>query len=306
MLHPRLCIPISDTEIVLSIQVQITRVSRLEYQSLLSILRTVLADELAGLPTTLDTLKKNTKKSIPLLELRIELTILLQLDAMPTRTAGDKGTYKVFAENLYFFNPQTFFQAYLSTPQIRKKIYKGLSCFVNSLAELQESNIQYSSIRITSGKFAIYLIAIQEQQQPSTLPLLATRATKYIREYTSQPSRPIFPSNFVRFECSDSDCECYTTNTSMYRYLGIVLAVAKDIRTGSTVGVVILRIRRLATPIQIRSIQNEGDDLVNNIVPPAIDIGREVFLLGNNRHVYYVLPTVVELIDYELYTYYDF
>lgn len=42
----------------------------------------------------------------------------------------------------------------------------------------------------------------------------------------------------------------------VYRYLGVVLVVAKDIRTDSNIGisVVILKIRRLATPTQIRLI----------------------------------------------------
>lgn len=33
---------------------------------------------------------------------------------------------------------------------------------------------------------------------------------------------------------------------------------------------------------------------------------KEVFLLSDDTHVYYVLPADVELIDFELYVYYDF
>lgn len=43
----------------------------------MSILRAVQADELTALPNTLDILKKNTKRSLPLLELYIESTTLL-------------------------------------------------------------------------------------------------------------------------------------------------------------------------------------------------------------------------------------
>lgn len=71
----------------------------------MSILRAVQADELTALPNILDTLKKNTKRSLPLLELRIESTTLLQLDSMPIRTVGLKETSEVLTEKLYFFNP---------------------------------------------------------------------------------------------------------------------------------------------------------------------------------------------------------
>lgn len=305
--HPRLLGSIGDTEMALGIWAQITGISRPEYQSLMSILRAAHTDELASLPNTLDTIKKNTKRSLPLLELRMESTTLLQPDSMPTRPAGEKesGEVHVLAEKLYFFNPQTFFQAYLSTPQIRDKMYEGLGCFVDSPAELWESNMWHSSIRITSGEFAIYPMKVQ-QQQPPTLPLPATRAAKYAQEHTGHPGGPIFPSDFVRFECNNAGCECHTTR--VYRHLGVVLGVAKDMRTDSNTGIgaVTLKIRRLATPTQIRSMWNEGDDLVDNMIPPAIDAGQEVFLLGDDSHVHYVLPAVVEPIDYELYVYYDF
>lgn len=73
----------------------------------MSILRAAYTDELTSLPNTLDTIKKNTKRSLPLLELRIESTTLLQLDLMPTRPVGKKesGEVYVLAEKLYFFNP---------------------------------------------------------------------------------------------------------------------------------------------------------------------------------------------------------
>lgn len=302
ILYPRLVSPISDTKIALGIQAQITGVSRLEYQSLISILRVVQADELTALPNILDTLKKNTKRSLPLLELRIESITLLQLDSMPIRTIGLKETSEVLTEKLYFFNPQIFFQVYLSTLQIRNQIYKGLSCFVNSLAELQESNIQYLSIRITSSKFAVY--PGESQRLKRQLLQITTEAVRYIYKYTGQASGLIFLSDFVRFEYSNTGCNCNT----IFRYLSVMLAVAKDIRiyTRSATSTIILKVRQLATLNQIRTLQDEGDNLVNNLVPQAIDTGREVFLLSDNRYVYFVLPAVVEPIDYKLYTYYTF
>lgn len=63
--------------------------------------------------------------------------------------------------------------------------------------------------------------------------------------------------------------------------------------------------RQLATARQLRNIWDEGDDLVDNIVLEPL-VNKEVFLLGDDRHVHFVLPSLVDPIDFQLYAYYDF
>lgn len=302
--HMRLRSTIFDTEMAVGIWAQTIGLSRPEYQTLLSILRTAEPDDLRSLPTTLDTLKRRTKGALPLLEIRMESTSLLEPQRMPSRPAGRKDTDEgTPVETLYFFNPQTFFQAYLSTPDIVNKMYFGLGLFVDSPAELWETNMWHSTIRISSGEFAVYPGVAQSASQ-ETAPAI-TEVTRYAQEHTGQPGGPIFPSDFVRFACRDTSCECRRQGGDL-RHLGVVLAVAKDMRTSTgKTGAVTLRVRRMASAAQLSELWQEGDDLIENMTPEPIT-GKEVFLLGDDIHVHYVLPADVEPIDFELYAYYDF
>lgn len=157
----------------------------------------------------------------------METIVLLEPERMPSRLAGDKDTAeRVLSEKLYFFNPQVFFQAYLLSAEIERKMYKGLGTFVDSPAELWEANMWHSSIRISSGEFAFYLGVYRP---PYAVPTIET--SRYAREHTGTPRGPIFPSDFIRFQCSSStQCEC--KQGGGFRHLGVVLAVAKDMRSG--------------------------------------------------------------------------
>lgn len=91
------------------------------------------------------------------------------------------------------------------------------------------------------------------------------------------------------------------------RHLGVVLAVAKDMRTiTGKLGTITLKVRRMATVGQLRSLWDEGDDLVDNMVPAPLANMKEIFLLGDEAHVHYVLPSLVQPIDFELSIYYAF
>lgn len=177
-------------------------------------------------------------------------------------------------------------------------MYKGLGIFVDSLAELQEANIQHLSIRISSSEFAFYLGIYRPPYV-----VLTTETSRYARKHTGTPRGPIFLLDFIRFQCSSSTQYKYKQGRG-FRHLGVMLVVAKDIRSSQS-RTVILKVRQLATARQLRNIQDKGDNLVNNIVLEPL-VNKEVFLLRDNRHVYFVLLSLVNPIDFQLYAYYDF
>lgn len=91
------------------------------------------------------------------------------------------------------------------------------------------------------------------------------------------------------------------------RHLGVVLAVAKDIRTiTSKLGTITLKVRRIATVGQLRSLQDKGNNLVDNMVPAPLANIKEIFLLGDEAYMHYVLLLLVQPIDFELSIYYVF
>lgn len=149
----RLKEPASSVKLVFRVQYQTTGISRTNYKYLRSILAIIsklpnTAQLLKDLLNTIDILKSYTKGSLLFLKLRevdVKLNLLVQA------TGNTKDSIK-----LYFFDLIDFFKVYLSSIANINKMYVSLSYFVDVPKELYESNVQHSSIRISSGEFAIY------------------------------------------------------------------------------------------------------------------------------------------------------
>ena len=147
---------VTDFKLAFGIQYYSTSVSRTEYDNLRTILQIVKNGNTASLPRSLSTLTAHTKGSFPLLELRLKSMPVSAIKQATMSARAKEGNQRGNIENLYFFNLILLFQAYLSTNSIRTKMYTSLGQFVDVPAELQELNIQHSSIRISSSQFASY------------------------------------------------------------------------------------------------------------------------------------------------------
>ena len=86
---------------------------------------------------------------------------------------------------------------------VRKKMHSGLAHWIDSPYELWHSHSWASSIRITSGEFAHY-----------------------------PDGEPIFPSDFVRFQCYKTLCMC-NIGSCHNLHIGRVTSVGRDFRSAA-------------------------------------------------------------------------
>ena len=102
----------------------------------------------------------------------------------------------------------------ISALSIYAKLHKGLAEIVNQPVELWHFPCWGASVRSTSGEFARY----------------------------SESGKPIFPSDFVEFQCNSSVCLCYQDNARLHR--GRVIFIGRDKRdTSKMKGKILLTIQ---------------------------------------------------------------
>ena len=154
--------------------------------------------EISKLPKSVGTLKKWIRKQMPLLPLKRAKVSLLP-EKLPSMKSSQKASQPFPSDNLVFFDPPHLFVLFLSSADIRAKMYLGFAEFVDSPTQLWYSNSWTSSIRATSGQYA----------RLSTTQL------------------PVFPSDFVSYKCEKFDCLCLHTMPHLKR----VIAVGKDYRS---------------------------------------------------------------------------
>ena len=207
-------------------------ISRSKYASLREILRMLEPnDELANLPDTLSTLKRWTNEQMPLLQLRRK-QIPLEAQKLPSAKAAAKEASSLSTkptEYLYFFDPKYLFTTFLSSPEIRTKIYIGLGEFRDVPVEIWQSRSWNSSVRTTSGQYAHY---------PN--------------------GHPMFPSDFVRYLCLDMRCPCHQPHRQEdVHHFGRILEVAKDYRStrpsGGPLGAITVKVQRVVTAKDVKS-----------------------------------------------------
>lgn len=174
-------------------------VSASKYASLRQILKMLEPHkEISILPESVSTLKGWARSQMPLLPLR-QKTIPLKVEKLPSLRPSLKDSEFSPSETLYFFDPVHLFSTFLSSPQIVKKMHVGFAEFVDSPNQLWHSRSWSSSIRSTSGQFLHY-----------------------------PDGQPIFPSDFVQYQCLDLCCRCQDESST---HLGRILAVGKDYRS---------------------------------------------------------------------------
>lgn len=195
--HKRATAPIS--KFIFAMGLWCEDVSASKYASLRQILRMLEPHkEISVLPESVSTLKNWAKSQMPLLPLR-QKTIPLKVEKLPSLRPSLKDSEFSPSETLYFFDPVHLFSTFLSSPQIIAKMHVGFAEFVDSPTQLWHSRSWSSSIRSTSGQFAHY-----------------------------SDGQPIFPSDFVQYQCVDLSCRCQDKSST---HLGRILAVGKDYRS---------------------------------------------------------------------------
>ena len=217
--HTRLASPLSDMELATGLYCDIAGVPRSMWPALRALLElgTWNISDTRSLPNTMDTVRSHIRRSLPLLEMRM-VSIPVNPDKLPSSGKGK------IAEDFFYFELETLLQAYLSTASVQEKMHTGLGFFVDAPAELWEADCWHSSIRTSSGIFARY--PDRRQQQQSTRQDSAAIAPS---EFRGTAGGPIFPSDFVQFQCDTTNCSCQKDSSRWHN--GRVLGVARDRRT---------------------------------------------------------------------------
>ena len=105
------------------------------------------------LPLKLDTLKRQLRRHIPLLQvMRKPLPVVIE--KQPSLPHQEKGMDRQRIERLswqYWYDPVNLIRTILSASRLRKKMFFGMAHYVDEPTELWESRAWGSSIRTTSG-----------------------------------------------------------------------------------------------------------------------------------------------------------
>lgn len=179
-------------------------VSRTQYTALREVMNLLKQDGLSlldRLPDTVDTLKRHVHEDRPHIELR-QKEVALQPTKLPSsRRAAALINDRQLSQNLYYFNPIDLMQRILSSSLV-SSMHFGLAELVDTPTEAWHTMQWASSIRTTSGQFALY------------------------------PNRePIFPGDIVKYSCSLFDCP--TCHQAQPVHTGQVMEVYRDQRDSS-------------------------------------------------------------------------
>lgn len=206
---------------------------------------------------------------------------------------------------MYFFNLQTLFQALLSTKLVVNKIYIRLGHFVDAPNELQEANVQQLSIRILSSQFVYYatgllrLLGLDSSTAPRANIRLAVAAI-YTRQFRGYKGEPIFQSNFVRFQYTDSSCQCYKVIIENAHFGRIATVVYNHfLKPVVKSREILVKINSLVNYKQLYTI---ADVLAS--LKPALILYKELVLVKN--YFYYIPVLYVTALDSDIYINYVF
>nr|KMM66395.1 hypothetical protein CPAG_02734 [Coccidioides posadasii RMSCC 3488] len=179
-----------------------TGISRQQYQSLREILQNLTdIKPLKLMPTGLSTLKKRCRSQFPILPIRQKALSVIP-KKMPTLSDADKRLAQAaLRTNMYFQDPIALISTLVKSPIFRKKLHIGMAELVDNPRELWQSWSWGSSIKYSSGEFAYY-----------------------------RNGEPIFPSDFVLYQCRNADCPC-NKDPMNHDHLGRVQFVGRDKRS---------------------------------------------------------------------------
>lgn len=240
---PRKDFDLSKFQLAMGLMAHVTGMSRPEYKMWTEMLCLVRDDngnpvsDLIQLPKQLATLKTRVTRQLPLLDMRLT-QIPLDPTKLHTETATRKrelaeavarakaqaegtieddihnaeagmGTKDDSAEiltNLWFFDPECLFKAFLCSDAARN-MHKGMAHFVDTPKELHHARCWSSSIRATSGEYA------------------------HFKNEDGSDGDAIFPGDFVYYWCLDEDdCHlgCDLEDDIMKVHIGRVMGVGRD------------------------------------------------------------------------------
>lgn len=219
----------SDFVLAIALFCEENGISRKVFTALREILRMLEPHpEISKLPESVSTLKTWAKEQLPLLPMRRKNIPLLseKLPSLKGSAKANPATGGPPTETLYFFDPIHLFSAFLSSPEIMRKMHIGLGHFVDAPTQLWQSDSWLTSVRSTSGVYAHFT------------PDLSSNSS----------TNPIFPSDFVYHTCSILSCACHQYDTF---HLSRVEAVGLDYRKatgdGFSEGSIVLRLRKALT-----------------------------------------------------------
>ena len=182
--------------LLMSVWCEDVGISRQQYESLLEILLSIPnTSAIRRLPRSLSTLKRNFKEQFPILPLR-KRQIPIMSGKLPTLSAAEKNFVESATCWMHFQDPIALLEGLARSQTFQRKMHRGMAHFVDNPSELWESHAWASSIRTTSGEFALY---------PN--------------------DEPIFPSDAVMYQCDDTSCPCISGSNI---HLAQVNSVAKD------------------------------------------------------------------------------
>jgi hypothetical protein len=152
-------------------------ISRRQYSSLLEILCTLEdTGPIHRMPKDFETFKKRFQGQFSILPVR-HRKIPVVPSKLPTLSPAEKRLAESAMREIYFIDPIPLISRLLRSPEFQRSMYQGMAEYVGKPAELWHSQSWGTSIRSTSGKFAVY----PDQQ-------------------------PIFPSDVVYYNCNDTLC----------------------------------------------------------------------------------------------------
>jgi hypothetical protein len=182
--------------LLLSVWCEDVGVSRQQYASLLEILHSIPdTTSIHRLPRSLSTLKRNFREQFPILPLRKKQIPIIS-GKLPTLSAAEKSLVQSATCWIHFQDPIALLESLARSQTFQRQMFKGMAHFVDNPAELWESHAWASSIRTTSGEFALY---------PN--------------------NEPIFPSDAIIYQCDDVLCPCSSGSDV---HLARVDSVGKD------------------------------------------------------------------------------
>ena len=175
-------------------------ISQQYYESLWQILQSLEdVTQLQSLPSSLSSLKEKAKSTIPILPVRRTPLSVVSLQ-LPTLSAAERHLAEsTQGANLFFQDPVALLTALLKSPIFRKGLHIGMAEIVDEPTELWQSWSWGSSVKCSSGQFAVY-----------------------------PDGEPILPSDFVTYQCLISDCFC-NKDKSTY-HIGRVEFFGRDLR----------------------------------------------------------------------------
>ncbi|KAH0604137.1 uncharacterized protein H6S33_007168 [Morchella sextelata] len=135
---------VNDFHIAMMLFVTSSDISRSQYTALTEVLAFATVEGLQTLPRSIKTLRENTRRSLP----------LSQIKACPVGLNLDVTTPKTEDHRLaYYFDTTEYCKPWLSDPKIRHNLHIDMGVIVENPTELWHGDAWMESVRSTSGVF---------------------------------------------------------------------------------------------------------------------------------------------------------